>query len=136
MVVGLDAGAASAGPTSAAELQLSFRRVPGGALPDGVAALEAAVAEETARAQAMSQQLKDQQSASQQAQAQPNGAAGKAAPKGLGLGGAAALPGMGARAAKFDPLRAISAAAKGGEDLSADGSAARADPDSLPPNCN
>jgi hypothetical protein len=46
------------------------------------------------------------------------------------------MQGMGARALKFDPLKSISAAASKGDDLSRDGSAARADLDTLPTNCN
>uniref|UniRef100_A0A7S3QMU5 Uncharacterized protein n=1 Tax=Dunaliella tertiolecta TaxID=3047 RepID=A0A7S3QMU5_DUNTE len=43
-----------------------------------------------------------------------------------------AMPNMGSRPLKFDPLKKISAMASSGEDITKDGHAARADPDSLP----
>ncbi|KAF5842392.1 P-loop containing nucleoside triphosphate hydrolase protein [Dunaliella salina] len=43
-----------------------------------------------------------------------------------------AMPNMGSRPLKFDPLKKISTMASSGEDITKDGHAARADPDSLP----
>jgi hypothetical protein len=43
---------------------------------------------------------------------------------------------MKARALKFDPLKAVSAAAQAGADVSQDGWGARADPETLDANAN
>lgn len=153
MVVGVDA-----------QGSLTFVRVPQGATQAGAAALEAALGAacapgDTGGAGADTQQRQgppqgagvvenggaangahaDGPSSSGRGEA--GGAAGPALPgrkaggKGPGAkGGAVQLPNMGARPLQFDPLQKISKLAAAGVDIAGDGHAARADPDSLPPN--
>lgn len=115
--------------TDTDEPELTFSRVAGGATPAGSAAVEEALAaEEALHAAAALTKVNGSAAADQD---------GAESSKPAGLGGPALpMKGMGSRSVKFDPLKKISAAAESGADLSQDGSAARADPDTLDTNCN
>lgn len=109
--------------------ELSFARVPSGAVPAGAAAVDAALSEAAAVAAvgASSSQAADTTAAA--AGAAPAMTDG---PKPASGG----VQGMKARALKFDPLKAVSAAAQAGADVSQDGWGARADPETLDANAN
>lgn len=153
MVVGV-----SGSPSDALESRaLTFTRVQGGGVASGAAALAAAV--QTAEAEsggsgaaaaaspaaqpangpagaatAPAQPQANGSAAAAPTPASPASAPAPAAAEEAGKGGGKAQPlqGMGARQLAFDPLKKISALASSGVDVSKDGHAARADPDTLP----
>lgn len=108
------------------ETQLCFRRVVGGCAAAGAEALaaELAAVQESSRA-ATAATTATAASSSSTVAAAPAGAS-------VSKGNGVAMSGMGARPLKFDPLKKVSQAAESGADISGDGGAARADPDTLP----